>query len=106
VTGSDVGEFGGAPMRTLNDWLTAGQIKFFVDARDGRGVSIDVSGEWARWLTANKDKMASITMLTGSPFIHVTAEFVRRFAALEGLMRICTDVRVFDSALEEALQSQ
>ena len=44
-------------------------------------------------------------MITGSPFIHFTADFVRRIAALEGIMRICTEPLVFDRALEDAVRS-
>src|SRR5688572_25775669 len=87
ITGNDVGEFGEGPQRTLNEWLSGGAIKLFIDAGDVRGVSIDVSGEWAHWLSSHKDRFAAITMLTGAPFIYLTAGFVRRFAALEGLMR-------------------
>jgi hypothetical protein len=38
-------------------------------------------------------------MLVGSRFIEVTADFVRRFAALEGVMRIYTDPAAFDEEL-------
>jgi len=40
--------------------------------------------------------------LTGSRFIEITAGFVRRFASVEGSMRIGTDPVVFDHALIEA----
>jgi phage regulator Rha-like protein len=46
--------------------------------------------------------LESVTMLTGSRFIQLTAEFVRRFASLEASMRICTDPAIFDYALREA----
>ena len=92
-------------MMTLNDWLAGSEpIEFFIDARDVRGASIDVSGEWAKWLSKHKAQLQAITMLTGSNFIRITAEFVRRFAALEGIMRICTEPAVFESALSEARQ--
>lgn len=104
ISGSDVGEFGEAPMLALNDWLAeADPVAFFIDARDVRGASIEVSGEWAQWLGKHKTKLRTVTMLTGSRFIQVTAEFVRRFADLEGIMRICTEADVFDTALAEAL---
>jgi phage regulator Rha-like protein len=44
-------------------------------------------------------------MLTGSSFIHITAEFVRRFADMEGMMRICTEPAVFESAFREVLKA-
>ena len=104
ITGSDIGEFGDAPMQELNRWLDShGPVAFFIDARDVRGASIEVSGEWAEWLSAHKSQLRSVTMLTGSRFIQVTAEFVRRFASLEGIMSICSEPAVFDAALKEAL---
>src|SRR6185436_15303259 len=92
ISGSDVGEFGDAPMRALNDWIRQQQaVDFFIDARDVRGASIEVSGDWAAWLSKHKAQLRSVTMLTGSRFIQLTAEFVRRFASLEGIMRICSE---------------
>ena len=107
ITGTDVGEFGDAPMIALNGWMsTAAPVDFFVDAGDVRGASIDVSGDWATWMGAHRGALKSVTMLTGSRFIRVTAEFVRRFASLEGIMRICTEPAVFERALEDAVRAQ
>ena len=107
ISGTDVGELGDAPMRGLDDCLAgAAPLQFFIDARDTRGASIDVSGEWAVWLSARKQRFRRISLLAGSRYIEVTADFVRRFAALEGLMRIYTDPAAFDADLEEAIQPQ
>src|SRR5579884_2022681 len=104
ISGTDIGEFGDAPMSALSGWIQErGTIDLYIDAHDVRGASIEVSGEWAAWLRANKDALRSFTMLTGSKFIQITAEFVRRFAGLEGIMRICCDPAVFDDALAEAV---
>jgi hypothetical protein len=103
ISGTDVGEFGDTPMQVLNEWLAdSGPVEFFIDARDVRGASIEVSGEWAQWLSRQKSKWRTVTMLTGSRFIQVTAEFVRRFSDLEGIMRICTEPEVFETALHES----
>lgn len=105
ISGRDVGEFSDAPLLALDRWLaSSGAVELFIDARHVKGASIDVSGEWARWLGGHKDQLRSVTMLTGSPFIHITAEFVRRFADLEGVMRICSEASVFEEALREALK--
>ena len=105
ISGSDVGEFGDAPMLSLNDWLTSlDHVEFFIDAGDVRGASIEVSGDWAQWLARHKAQLRAVTMLTGSRFVQITAEFVRRFAELEGVMRICTERAVFESALSQALE--
>jgi hypothetical protein len=105
ISGSDIGEFGEKPMLALDQWLADERsLELFIDAREVKGASIEVSGEWAKWLGKNRTKLRTVTMVTGSRFVHFTAEFVRRFNQLEGIMRICTEPSVFDSALNEALQ--
>lgn len=103
IAGSDVGEFGGAPMAALEALLPAdGTVEIYIDARRARGATIDVSSDWGRWLGRHKARLQRVTMLTGSRFVEVTAEFVRRFAELDGVMRLCTDPDVFDRALADA----
>ena len=103
LRGTDTGELLDAPIRTLDEWLIGvDAVELFIDARNVRGASIDVSSEWSAWFTANRAQFKSITMLTGSKFIQITAEFVRRFAGLNGIMWVCTEPEVFDLALEQA----
>jgi hypothetical protein len=102
IIGRDVGEHGDAPLRVLDDELCAGAFTLFIDARDTRGASVDVSNIWAQWLRRNRDQLHEIHMLTGSRFIQLTADFVRRFAELGDTMRIYTDGAAFDEALQLA----
>jgi hypothetical protein len=105
ISGTDTGELGTAPMKALEGWLSNhAAIRLFIDARAVRGASIDVSGEWAAWLSEHRSQLAEITMLTGSRFIQITAEFVRRFANLNGIMWVCTEADVFDLALAQAMK--
>jgi len=105
ISGSDIGEFGEAPMKALNDRVqTSYPIDLYIDARDVRGASIEVSCDWAEWLTSHRSELRSVTMLTGTRFIQITAEFVRRFASLEGIMGICTEPAIFDFTLAEGLK--
>jgi hypothetical protein len=73
-------------------------------ARHGKGASVDVSGEWAIWLRANKSRFVHVSMLTGSRFIQLSADLVRRFAELGEIMRIYTDPAAFEAALASATQ--
>src|SRR4051812_3085832 len=101
IQGTDVGEFGDAPMLEVQKCIDAsGPILLFIDAREVRGASIEVSGEWAAWMRSRQSQLRGISMLTGSRYVEVTADFVRRFAGLEGKMRIYTEPAAFDSALE------
>lgn len=102
LTGWDTGEFGDAPMKEVAKDFGPRPIRLFIDARAVKGATIDVSNEWALWLRANRARFAEISMLTGSPFIKLTAKFVQRFADLDELMRLYTDPSAFDAALRAA----
>ena len=103
-SGWDAGEFGDMPMQELaKDFVRQDQIELFIDARDVKGASIEVSGEWSQWLGKHKASFKHISMLTGSRFIQVTANFVRRYGELGELMRIYTEPAAFDEALEESI---
>jgi hypothetical protein len=102
ITGRDVGEHGNAPLRALEAELQQGPFALFIDARQTKGASVDVSNVWAQWLRSHRDQLHAIHMLTGSSFIQLTADFVRRFAELGDSMRIYTDGAAFDEALRLA----
>jgi hypothetical protein len=104
ISGRDAGEHGGAPLAALDDELRTGPYALFVDARRTLGASVDVSNIWAQWLRAHRDQLHSIHMLTGSRFVQLTADFVRRFAELGDTMRIYTDGIAFDEALRAETQ--
>jgi hypothetical protein len=100
-TGSDVGEFGSGPFRELEASMAEADapIELFIDARRGKGVTVDVSGEWAIWLSQHRARLRHVSMLTSSRFIQLSADFVRRFAGLEDLMRIYAEPSVWEGAL-------
>lgn len=103
LSGWDAGEFGDIPRNVIERHFASDKpLTLFIDAREVRGATTDVSGDWAQWLAKHRDRFCQINMLTGSPFIQLTANFVRRFADLGELMRIYTDAAAFDEALGEA----
>jgi hypothetical protein len=102
ITGRDAGEHGDRPLRALDDELLLGPFALFIDARGTQGASVDVSNVWAQWLRGHRDHLLDIHMLTGSRFVQLTADFVRRFAELGDAMRIYTDGAAFDEALRAA----
>ncbi len=103
-TGHDVGEFGDAPVKALSDYLAQhGALTLFVDGRKVPGASVEVSGTWAYWMQENRDQLKAVHILCGSRFIHLTANFVRRFAELEEKMFIYTEAKSFDEAIGAAI---
>jgi hypothetical protein len=105
LAGWDAGEFGDLPMRELAKDLAANPtIELFIDARDVKGATTDVSGDWANWLNMHRARFQHISMLTGSRLIQVTAKFVREYADLVEVMKIYTDAAAFDAALRDAIK--
>lgn len=103
ISGSDTGELGDAPFHALDRELAKGAFTLFVDARHTKGASVNVSNAWAHWLRKHRDDLLGIHMLTGSRFVRITADFVRRFAELGDAMRIYVDPNVFEEILESSL---
>jgi hypothetical protein len=103
ITGTDIGEHGSSPFEALELDVVTGPFHFFIDARESRGVSVEVSSEWRRWLSDHRGALLSVHMLPGSRYVHVTATFVRSFAELGELMRIHTEPAEFERELARRL---
>lgn len=89
IQGHDIGEFDAMPMRCLEALMPpTGTVRLIIDARGARGATLQVSNDWARWLGEHRDRFESVTMHVASAYVRVIADFVRRFAGLESLMRI------------------
>jgi hypothetical protein len=100
IRGTDVGEFGDYAMRELGkDLQQFGSLALFIDARAVKSASIEVSREWARWMSLHREQFSRIAMLTGSRYIQITATFVRRFAGLVHQMQLFTEAAAFDQEL-------
>lgn len=105
LSGRDMGELGQAPFDELrHDLAQPGSIAVFIDARHGQSAAIDVSGAWAAWLRTHRARFEQVHMLTGSRFIQLSADIVRRFADLGELMRLYTDTGAFDDELASAVR--
>lgn len=103
IEGTDVGDLGDAPFAALAPRIERGDVELFIDASRARGPSIDVSTDWALWLSRNRSRLLHVSMITASPFVALTAGAVRRFADLGEVMRLYTDAAVFRGALSNAV---
>lgn len=102
--GQDTGELGKAPFIEIERaFVTQPRVELFIDARHGKAASVDVSSDWARWLSAKRAHLLHISMLTGSRFIQMSAGFVRKFADLGDLMRLYSDGVAFEAALANSI---
>jgi hypothetical protein len=102
-TGYDIGEFGTGPFDELERDLRNGvPIEIFLDAREVRSASIEVSSAWAHWMIARRSLIYRFNMLCRSSFVQMTAGFVQRFTQFAEQMRIYHDAEAFELALSVA----
>jgi hypothetical protein len=102
--GQDTGELGDAAFQEMEKMLAAcPRVELFIDARHGKAASVDVSSDWARWLSSKRKHFWHISMLTGSPFIQMSAGFVRKFADLGDVMRLYSDAAAFEAVLDHSI---
>jgi hypothetical protein len=100
LEGRDLGELGDEPFVELEkDFAQWSAVELFIDARAAVSAAIEVSGSWAVWLAANEARLRHVSMLTGSPFIQLSANVVKRFSELGEKMRIYTEAAAFEAAL-------
>jgi hypothetical protein len=102
-TGHDIGEFGEGPFRELDhDFARGFPVEIFLDARDVRSTSMEVSGEWAHWMVAHRSLIYRFNILCRSSYVQMTAGFVQRFTAFAERMRIYNDTAAFELAVNVA----
>lgn len=102
--GRDAGELGHAPFREMErDLARFPEVELFIDAKRGKSASVDVSSEWAFWLRRHRQELGLVHMLTATRFVELSADLVRKYAGLDGRMRIYTDAQAFEAALAEAV---
>lgn len=100
LEGRDGGEFGEEPFEELARDLAGGvPVELFIDARAAKAAALEVSGRWALWLGKNRGALRHVSLLTGAPFISLTADVVRSFSGLGELMRVYTNAADFDVEL-------
>ena len=64
IEGHDVGEFGDAPFRELEPDVEQGApFEIFIDARGVPAASLEVSADWARWMTTHRDRIQRLSIL-------------------------------------------
>jgi hypothetical protein len=97
--GRDRGQLGREPFIELEKhFSTERPLELFIDLQSAVGASLDVSGSWAIWLRSNKERLARVSMLIGSPFIQMSAQAVQRFSELGEKARIYSDRGEFEKA--------
>lgn len=105
LEGSDVGEVGDAPFRLLDRYVAGDTpTELFIDARYGRGASVDVGTTWAMWLRRNRSRLQRVAMLTRTRVLRLSADLIQRFSGLGDTMQVYEDPAQFDAQLDMSMR--
>jgi hypothetical protein len=100
LEGRDRGDLGREPFVEIEKRFAGGRgLELFIDLEAAVGASLDVSGSWAVWLRANRQSFEHVNMLTGSYFVELSAQTVKRFSDLGDKVRLYSDRGAFEAAL-------
>ena len=103
ISGHDSGQFGAS---TLDEILAAinreGKIELFVDAREASGAATNVSDEWTRFFSLNREKLSRVHILVGgSKVLQLTISIAQHLSRTGNLIQIYSDPEIFNRKLNE-----
>jgi hypothetical protein len=100
LAGSGILALGGAPLRELTRHVERkDKLELYLDAAALLGTSVEQSDAWALWFARHRARLKQVHVLTGAQCVHVSPEFLRRFADSNGILRIYSDRGAYDAAL-------
>jgi hypothetical protein len=103
IAGHDTGQFGTATMDELReDVVRYAPIELFIDMGAAHGPVLPVQEAWTDWFSHHRSALKSVSMLTRSKYMHVTAEIVKLFSRTGELIRVYLDDKPFHEALSRA----
>ncbi len=106
IDGHDRGQFGTSTLdEILNAIQREGRIALFVDAREARGIAIEVSEAWTRFFNVNREKLVRVHVLVASEYIQLTVAIAQHLSATGDLIKIHHQEATFISALNDPRSS-
>jgi hypothetical protein len=106
VAGTDMGQFGTASLDEVRlEMLRQRPVELFVDAEAAQLVSVEVSREWTRFFTLNREHLARVSVLVGSKAIELTVAIAQHLSQTGNLIQIYTDRELFAARMQGALSS-
>jgi|SRR6185312_2711129 len=103
VSGLDSGQFGTAALDEFRmELLRYYPLEILVDARDAIGVAVEVSRDWTRFFSENRQRLKRVSVLAGSKMVQLTVEIAQHLSHTGNLIQIYSDVDLFDEAVARA----
>jgi len=104
LAGPGVMALGMAPLRDLTRRVEhSDRVEIFIDATALEGSSVEQSDAWALWLARHRARLKQVNLLPSTGYVQVSADFLRRFADTNGLLRIYVDRDAYEAAFSAAV---
>lgn len=104
IKGLDNGQFGSAALDEIRmELLRYNPLELFVDARDATGAAVEVSKEWTRFFSANRQQLKRVSVLVGSKIMHLTVAIAQHLSQTGRLIQIYSDPELFQEGVARAV---
>ncbi|HEY0063825.1 MAG TPA: hypothetical protein VGC21_17035 [Telluria sp.] len=98
ISGQDSGQFGHAALDEIRMEITRqGTLELLIDASEAVLVTTEVSQEWTRFFSLNRQQLRRVSVLTGSRLMHLTVAIAQHLSQTGNLIQIYSDRELFDA---------
>jgi len=103
ITGSETGELGRGPLgEVAAEAAHHPPLRLFIDMTRLTSISPEVSDDWTAWFKANRQSIAKVHALVGSPLVQLTVTVSQLLSRTGDLIRVHTDRAAFEDVLTQA----
>ena len=103
IDGNDTGQFGTAALDEIRlECLRHGPLDLLIDAHGAALVSTQVSQEWTRFFSDNRQQLRRVSVLTGSKLVNLAVAIARHLSHTGKLIQIYSDSELFAQRREAA----
>jgi hypothetical protein len=105
IDGVDRGQFGEAPLDEIAMTLLKDRpLELFVDASRASMPTVEVSRQWTRFFTLNRDALKRVSVLVSSRSVELTVAIAQHLSQTGKLIQIYSDEELFEARRTQSLR--
>ena len=105
IEGVDRGQFGTAPLDEIGIALMRDRpLELFVDASAASMPTVDVSRQWTRFFSLNRDALTRVNVLVGSKSVELTIAIAQHLSQTGKLIQIYSDEEIYEARKAQSIR--
>jgi hypothetical protein len=105
IVGVDRGQFGSAPLDEIGLALMRDRpLELFVDATAASMPTVDVSRQWTRFFSLNREALKRVSVLVSSKSVELTIAIAQHLSQTGKLIQIYSDEELYQARKAQALR--